>query len=294
MKNIPVPSKKLYLKSLVDKTELLIKRMRWKVLFFEQDPEDPEATPRERYGFKTRKCPPQHKDLIPFEEDLMDMIQKVSFKTTNNPFQDTLRHDIDHIKESKDLLIFADKTRNLYDLDRDSYMKLLTNNVTKTYKKANNQVYNDINREAKELASKLDIADKVECMAKTEAFVTLKDHKEDFNSNPKCRLINPAKSEIGKVSKRIIEKINEEVKSLSNVNQWKNTKNVTAWFQDIENKKNCSFTQFDIEEFYPSISKDLLLNSIEYAKQFTSIKQSDIDIVMHARKSILFNDNDLP
>ena len=107
------------------------------------------------------------------------------------------------------------------------------------------------------------------------------------------RLINPAKSEIGKVSKRIIEKINEEVKSLSNVNQWKNTKNVTAWFQDIENKKNCSFTQFDIEEFYPSISKDLLLNSIEYAKQFTSIKQSDIDIVMHARKSILFNDNDL-
>ena len=154
-------------------------------------------------------------------------------------------------------------------------------------------MYNDINREAKELASKLDIADKVECTAKTEAFVTLKDHKEDFNSNPKCRLINPAKSELGKVSKRIIEKINEEVKSLSNVNQWKNTKNVTAWFQDIENKKNCSFTQFDIEEFYPSISKDLLLNSIEYAKQFTSIKQSDIDIMMHARKSILFNANDL-
>ena len=77
MKNIPVPSKKLYLKSLVDKTGLLIKRMRWKVLFFEQDPEDPEATPSERYGFKTGKCPPHHKDLILFEEDLMDMIQKV-------------------------------------------------------------------------------------------------------------------------------------------------------------------------------------------------------------------------
>ena len=59
MKNIPVPSKKLYWKILIDKVELLIKRMRWKALFFENESENTF-----KYGFKTRKCPPQHKDLM--------------------------------------------------------------------------------------------------------------------------------------------------------------------------------------------------------------------------------------
>ena len=43
------------------------------------------------------------------------------------------------------------------------------------------------------------------------SFVTLKDDKENFQSNPRCRLINPAKSEIGKVSKLFIENINTKV-----------------------------------------------------------------------------------
>ncbi len=35
-------------------------------------------------------------------------------------------------------------------------------------------------------------------------FISLKDHKENFENNPKCRLINPAKSESGKLSKIIL------------------------------------------------------------------------------------------
>ena len=30
-----------------------------------------------KYGFKTRKCPHQHKDLMEFEEDLQKMIPNV-------------------------------------------------------------------------------------------------------------------------------------------------------------------------------------------------------------------------
>jgi hypothetical protein len=41
-------------------------------------------------------------------------------------------------------------------------------------------------------------------MKKREEFISLKDHKENFVNNPKCRLINPAKSgESGKLSKII-------------------------------------------------------------------------------------------
>ena len=118
----------------------------------------------------------------------------------------------------------------------------------------------------------------------------MKDHKEDFTANPKCRLINPAKSELGKVSKSIIETINVKVREMSSANQWKNTEDVIKWFRGIPDKDNSIFIQFDIAEFYPSISKDLLLQSINHAKQFISISQRDIDVIMHVRKAILFND----
>ena len=31
-------------------------------------------------GFKTRKCPPQHKDLMEFEDELQKMISNVQFR----------------------------------------------------------------------------------------------------------------------------------------------------------------------------------------------------------------------
>jgi hypothetical protein len=46
-------------------------------------------------------------------------------------------------------------------------------------------------------------------MARKNAFVTLKDHKENFDTNPKCRLLNPSKSELGKVSKVVLDRIND-------------------------------------------------------------------------------------
>ncbi len=48
--------------------------------------------------------------------------------------------------------------------------------------------------------------DRIEQMKKREAFISLKDHKENFENNPKCQLINPAKSESGKLSKIILDK----------------------------------------------------------------------------------------
>jgi hypothetical protein len=77
-----------------------------------------------------------------------------------------------------------------------------------------------------------------------------------------------------------------------NVNQWKNTTNVIDWFNKIESKSSCSFTQFDIVEYYPSISEDLLMKSINYAKSLTTVTDEDIHIIMHARKSILFNNEE--
>ena len=102
-------------------------------------------------------------------------------------------------------------------------------------------------------------------------------------------MINPAKSDLGRVSKQILEKINGEIKTKQKAHQWKNSRDVIEWFNRLENKDLCTFTQFDIVDFYPSITENLLTKSIHYAKQFVQISEDDIDIIMHARKSLLFN-----
>ena len=66
--------------------------------------------------------------------------------------------------------------------------------------------------------------------------MSLKDHKPNFQQKPTCRLINPAKTELGRVSKQIVERINDEIRSKTQLNQWKNSKSVIEWFNNIPNK----------------------------------------------------------
>ena len=63
-----------------------------------------------------------------------------------------------------------------------------------------------INRKARKIAKSFDFSDRVDTIAKKECFLTLKDHKKDYGSNPKYRLLNPTKSELGKISKQILQK----------------------------------------------------------------------------------------
>jgi hypothetical protein len=123
----------------------------------------------------------------------------------------------------------------------------------------------NVNSELKEITDKLSISGRVDIMARKNAFVTLKDHKENFDINPKCRLLNPSKSDLGKVSKVVLDRINDEIRSTIHVNQWKNTQSVLKWFQGIQNKCDYSFLSFDVNGFYPSISEDLLNSAISWA-----------------------------
>ena len=62
--------------------------------------------------------------------------------------------------------------------------------------------------------------------------------------------------------------MNTKVRELSSVNQWKDSDAVINWFENIKNKSKCISMQFDIEEFYPLISKALLLKATDYTKGF--------------------------
>ena len=129
-------------------------------------------------------------------------------------------------------------------------------------------------------------------MQETEAFITIKDHKEGFPHSLSFRLINPSKTDIGKISKCILDSINKNIIQKSKVNQWHNTSEVISWFKNIKNKNKTSFINFDVESFYPSISIELFNDAINYAKSMTNIDDDQLAIIMQSRKTLLFYDND--
>ena len=130
--------------------------------------------------------------------------------------------------------------------------------------------------------------ERIESYPNRQAFITLKDHKEDFINRPKCRLINPAKPEIGKISKHHLDEINSAIRSKTKLNQWRSTASVISWFMNVPHKPSSRFLKFDIVSFYPSISEALIKKAIDFAQKFVGVKQETVDIIMHCRKSLLF------
>ena len=227
-----------------------------------------------------------------FEKDLLDNMKLIKFWIVKDSFQRKLNEDILNIKSSPDVYAFADKTTNVYKLPPQDYRKLLHENITKSYKKSPTCLEKSINLEAKETAAGFKLDNRIEYMAKAPAYITLKDHKDNFRSAHPCRLINPCKSEIGKISKSILENINRSLLKLLQVNQWKNSESVIKWFGSIENKSQCKFIKLDITEFYSSISEEILDNVILFAQQYINIPQKDSRIIKHCRKSLLYNNNE--
>ena len=133
-------------------------------------------------------------------------------------------------------------------MEKANYQNLLHKNITKDYKKADDEVVSNITKKDKDIAAKLDIEDRLYCTQKREAFITLKDHKQQFFNNPKCRLINPCKPDLGMVSKHMLTEIISTVKEKTQVQQWKNTDAVIDWFKNLTNMRKLHFIQFDEKE----------------------------------------------
>ena len=124
-KNIPQPSKHEYKIKLISKVESVIKRMRWKTLEFLGKL---DSTRKETYGFNSCKCPPIVDELSDFENKLMFLVKNIEFRNINNRNISNLNDDIKRINTSKKVIVKADKSRNIYKLDkmiiRNTYVKI--------------------------------------------------------------------------------------------------------------------------------------------------------------------------
>ena len=109
---------------------------------------------------------------------------------------------------------------------------------------------------------------------------------------PTTRLINTSKNKIGRVSKHVLNHINRELVSKLSVNEQKNTKGVISWFKNINNKRLYKFLQFHINYFYPSIKETLLHEAIQFAKEHVPLTRKDVEVIFHARKSVLYNNGE--
>ena len=270
------------MKKLIKKTEVFLKNMRWKTFWFEKKGNSNEEGGTQSHRreitaeFKSTKTPPQNELLKPFERDIYTLIGNIEFCRVNDPALQKLGEEAKRIKNSNMVIVNADKTGNKYEMSAEDYKQA------------------SINRDTKSHAKTMEIDDRMECHSEANAFLTIKNHKDEFLNKIKCRVINPASNNLGKVSKRILDKINTKCREATRVNQWRSTQDVLQWFSGVHaanpTKKKAKFLQFDINEFYPSISEELLRNSIRFAKNHATIEQGEEDLIMACRKSILFND----
>ena len=87
--------------------------MRWKAL---QLSEKLESSGKQTFGFKSTKC-----------------LSHIQFRSIRNKFLSKLSKDIKSINKTKELLVNADKSTNIYKMSKQDYRKHLRNNITKTY-----------------------------------------------------------------------------------------------------------------------------------------------------------------
>ena len=97
------------------------------------------------------------------------------------------------------------------------------NSLTSSYKKANNNIKKQISMTGKNLMRDKEVIKRAETSEESNSFITIKNHKENFDNHPTVQLINPAKDEHASISKLILEKLSKKISQKFKLNQWKNT-----------------------------------------------------------------------
>ena len=287
MKNIPQGSREEYVMNFTHRMRILLAGMTWHAAFVLGILKPGKN--KETYGFNSLEKFPYVPQLENFKEGMADIVANLKWKKHTNDFQQKLSGEISEMDRSKELYIAGDKSTNYYKVGFKEYSKHLERDITTAYSKAEREDFNNVTKDDKRIAQDLGISNRVFRTSERQAFLTYKDHKENFKNVKPSRLLNPCKQELGKVSKQILEKIVMTVRNVTGYLQFKNNISVIQWFNQIQNKQNYSFIQFDICDFYSSISKKLLSDTIEWAETMTTIGREKREIIFHVRKSFLFD-----
>ena len=81
------------------------------------------------------KYPQQVKELVPLEDDLIELVKNLRFRKIDNKFHRTLAKDMKGIRSSNKTLTAAEKTLNMHGFSKQNYSNILQNAITSKYKK---------------------------------------------------------------------------------------------------------------------------------------------------------------
>ena len=178
LKDIPLANQKEYLIKLYDATSKFINRLRWKLFFCNNEDISPREY-KEEDVFKSNRSAPACDDLKAFENDLFDIIKNIKFSSYKSNFQRKLKQDLKKLLIKNKVILFAEKTRNLYKTSPKLYNKLVTDNLTKTYKISNENLINKINSESENIIFERKYKNKkISNFSASDAFITIKNHKK--------------------------------------------------------------------------------------------------------------------
>ena len=277
--NVPFSEKNIvrsniysYKRALLNEVEKFVERIRWRVWAF-KNPEK-VTKKKETYGLKTFNYAPNDSDLVEFEIRLYTIVRNVRFEDVPpNKLQREMKRLLKKIHKDKMMVAKSDKTGNFYQINPNEYFQLMSREVNKEYKMDQDSTTEKlINRNASEIGSMLGVDKRLEVMAKKDAYILMKDHKESFHREHQARLINPSKNPLGQISKFMLDRILGKCRDKFNVNQLRSTDDSIKWFKAIENKPNKVLIKADIANFYPSITEEVVKNATRY------FRDKDIDI----------------
>ena len=166
---------------------MVIARMKWKAIYFNNNNNSTNNNIEDNtewYGLKSPYSSRQVIELTPFENDLVELIRNIKFRTIRNTFQEKLKEDIKLIKDSHKTMTLEDKTSNMYLLTKEQYDKLIMNSITSIYKKANKNIKKQINKAGTNLMRDKEVIKRMETNKEGTSFITIKDHKENFDNHP--------------------------------------------------------------------------------------------------------------
>ena len=299
--NIPIPGIKEYKTKLISQGSKYMNNTRWRSLFAlngdatpdHNHPDIPDMMEKkENYGFRSGNAAPMLPILQGFEKEFWAIIKNVKFRNRTNKFQNMMKRDLNQLKEMEKVVIFADKSNNMYCANKNEYLNEIKNNITSEYKKSSTTKVDEVNKKAALIAKQVGQEKNMEVFTPSNCFITIKDHKPNFPSKVDVRVIAPSKSDVGRVSKHLLQRIVQELNAKLKFHQWRDPQEVTKWFKEIKCKRSATFLKFDIVGFYPAITKSLLERALEFASKHIFISKADLDTIFAARQSFLFHEDE--
>ena len=193
----------------------------------------------------------------------------------------------------RDRYIKADKTSNFYKTSKETHDILIEREVQKNHKLATEEEVSTANEHHKAIVRDFELEKKL--VFKTSprpAFPTIKDHKDDFPNNPKIRLLNPTKPEVGRISKILLEDICSKIKAKLKLDLFKNSNEVILWFNKYKTnpkRRNPKFVVYDIGDYYPSVTEQLMNDALDWATQHVEISADERNVIIKSKYAFLYH-----